>query len=53
MIQKSFESSEIDSLTISGVISMESSRGGELVESTVGILAVSSKVNTLEKYSLL
>ena len=38
--------------TVAGVISMESSRRGELVESTVGILAVSSQVNTLEKYSL-
>ena len=32
---------------------MESSRRGELVESTVGILAVSSQVNTLEKYLLI
>jgi len=33
----------------SGVISMESSRGGELVESTVGILAVFSQVKYTRK----
>ena len=38
--------------TTVGVISFESSRRGEPVESTVGISAVSSQVNTLEKYSL-
>jgi len=37
--------------TTAGVISTESSRRAELVESTVGTLAVSSQVNTLEKYS--
>ena len=37
--------------TAVGVISMESLRRGELVESTAGIVVVSSQVNTLEKYS--
>ena len=38
--------------TTVGVISMESVRKGELVESTAGIEVVSSQVNTVEKYSL-
>ena len=40
------------SKTMSGVISMESTTGGESLEQTIGITEVSSVVKTLEKNSL-